>query len=88
MHDELPDVATWAATIHRYEANCGASADPRVAFESVRRRYFAVDFGRVEMLVSRATYDDLPRLARLYGCTLVDERRDGAAWHRARISTR
>jgi hypothetical protein len=88
MHDELPDVTRWGPVIHRYEANSGASSDPRVSLENARRRYFAVDLGTVEMLVSRATYDDLPRLARIYGRILVDERRDGASWHTTRISTR
>ncbi len=77
MLDELPDVTGWAATIHRYETNGDA-----------HRPYFAIDFGPVEMLVSRDTYDDLPRLARLHGRALVDERRHGVAWRRAKISGR
>jgi hypothetical protein len=86
MLDELPDVTRWSATIHRYETNGGA--EPEVDLEPALRPYFAVDFGAVEMLVSRATYDDLPRLARLHGRTLVDERRNGASWSRAKISGR
>ncbi len=86
MLDELPDVTRWAPTIHRYEAN--GSGDTEVVIDDAPRCYFAVDFGAVEMLVSRATYDDLPRLARLHGRTLVDERRNGVTWRRAKISGR
>ncbi|HSI06396.1 MAG TPA: hypothetical protein VLC93_18055 [Myxococcota bacterium] len=84
MWDELPDVTRWAATIHRYEGDGGP--EPEVPLEPTPHAYFAVDFGAVEILVSRATYDDLPRLARLHGRALVDERRNGASWRRAKIS--